>query len=610
MNFCRAVFFFLLFLLTQPAKAQVWPADLVEDSVIKSQWQQFSDLLIKPGSYHYGILRNNKWVSTILQNPSNQPITFNLRFHNPHINQLAVFKNHGKVPIVITGDWYPFADRPVPFRDFVIPIKVSPHSSDSLLFILNKRGESLSISFDIVSTEKLENLIQLDYLGVGALLCFSVLIVLLALYIGVNFKESLYISFALYWLLSMAWLLNNAGLFYQYLWPENPLWHYKSRTVFSVSSICAYLLFLTLFFRTKIRTIDKIVFTSFVLFLLVKLYGVLTAPSVEFKLPLKYSFVVVSAVGLLAFLLYLFYFLLLPDKGKFTRRFQLAAFIMYCLMVLQEVFLQFGFSYVPLFGITDLIPFLFFIAQFLLISVGLVVQFSMRMKDARLQALFSARADERALSVQYFQMQESERSRIGRDVHDQLGGLLVSIKLSLSNLKLRFIDQHLHRELDRVRVIVDSSINQLHQVVHDLVPPTISTDNFNDRITERIRLFEENSGIHFDLKTAFDRTAPKSVLVHLYRIICELINNSVQHAQCTNVVIDCSLQANRLVLLYTDNGQGFQKEQPTHGNGLHNIEKRVSLLKGQVKLTSTNAGVTCLIETDITQYHETDAVSL
>jgi len=112
------------------------------------------------------------------------------------------------------------------------------------------------------------------------------------------------------------------------------------------------------------------------------------------------------------------------------------------------------------------------------------------------------------------------------------------------------------------------------------------------------------------LKQLFNRTVPKSVLVHLYRIICELINNSVQHAQCTNVVIDCSLQSNRLVLLYTDNGQGFQKEKPTHGNGLHNIEKRVSLLKGQVKLTSTNAGVTCLIETDITQYHETDAVSL
>ena len=133
MNFCRAGFFFLLFLLTQPAKAQVWPADLVEDSVIKSQWQQFSDLLIKPGSYHYGILRNNKWVSTILQNPSNQPITFNLRFHNPHINQLAAFKNHGTVPIVITGDWYPFADRPVLFRDFIIDRKSTRlNSSHSL----------------------------------------------------------------------------------------------------------------------------------------------------------------------------------------------------------------------------------------------------------------------------------------------------------------------------------------------------------------------------------------------------------------------------------------------------------------------------------------------
>ena len=610
MNTCRAFVFFLLFQFSNLAEAQTPAINLVADSVVHHQWLRFSELLITPGNYHYGILRNNKWVGATLYNSSDQPTTFNLRFHNPHINQLAVFKNHALKPTVVTGDWYAFSERPVPFRDFIIPIQVAPHTTDSVLIFLNKRGESLSIGFDIISTKQLEGIIRVDYLWIGALLCFSVLIVLLSLYVGVSFREPLYLSFALYWLLSMAWLLNNAGLFYQYCWPEAPLWHYKSRTVFSFSSICAYLLFLILFFRSKIRVIDKIVFSLFVLFLLVKLYGVLTAPSLEFKLPLKYSFVVVSAAGLLFFLVYIFYFLLLTDKGKTTRRFQLAAFIMYCLMVLQEVFLQFGYSYVPFSGITDFIPFLFFISQFMLISIGLVIQFSIRMKDARLQALFSARADERAISAQYFTMQESERSRIGRDIHDQLGGLLVSIKLTISNLKLRFIDQALHRELDRVRVIVDSSINQLHQVVHDLVPPTITTDNFKDHVIERIRLFEENSGIHFDLHTTFDRALPKSVLVHLYRIICELINNSVQHAQCTSINIDCSLQQHRLVLFYTDNGQGFQKEKPTHGNGLHNIEKRVSLLKGQVKLTSTSEGVTCLIETDITQYHEADAVSL
>lgn len=606
----RVVILIFIWQISSFAQAQQVKNLGLSDSVINAQWEQFSTLLIKPGSYHYGILKTNKWVTLTLHNASRKSSTFNIRFHNPHINQLAVFKNHATTPAVITGDWYQFTERPILFRDFIIPIEVPPHHTDSILLFLNKRGESLSISLDIITPSNLQELIWLDYFWIGALLCFTIIISILSIYVGLNLKDPLYLSFALYWLLSMAWLFNNAGFFYQYFWPDTPLWHYKSRTLFSVSSICAYLLFLTIYFRSKIRLVDKIVFFCFALFLSVKLYGVLTAPSVEFKLPVKYTFVVVSGAGLAAFLSYLFYFLLKRGNTNAGYRFQLIGLIMYCLMVLQEVLLQFGFSYMPFQGITDFIPFLFFITQFLLITTGLVLQFYTRMKDTRLRLLFSALADERALAAEYSQIQEGERSRIGRDIHDELGGLLVSIKLSLSNLKLRFFDPPLHRELDQTRVMVDSSINQLHQIVHDLVSPTISTDNFKELITERISLFDKVSAIHFKQKIAFDAVLPKSILVHLYRIICELINNAVQHAQCSAITIECQLQKNKLVLLFADNGQGFASKPPAAGFGLKSIEGRVNLMRGQLTVTDTNEGVTFLIEIDLTQYHEANTLSL
>ena len=562
-TFPRVYFAFSLFVLV--AHFNLHAQSYTDRSSIELQWKKFSSLQISPGSHHFGLQKQDKWISTVVHNSETSPLEFYIRFHNPHINEIEGYKSHANTSFVKTGDWYAFQHRPLAFRDFLIPIVVDPGKTDSLLFRINKRGESLSIEYELITKTELNNEMYVDYLWLGAVIGFVLLVAGFALFMGFNFKQPVYFIFSLYSILALGWLLNNMGVFYQYVWPTNILWHYKSRTFFSVTSICAYLLFLYQFFRSRFKTIDRILFISFAIFLGIKLYGVLTAPQVEYKLARKYVFILTAGIGLLFFLLYLIYFFIRNFWESKSHRLHLAAFLVYTCLILNETVTQFGISIFPFSGLSDYIPFLFFLLQLLLMTIGLSIQISQRVKTGHLQELFLVRENERAVSTQHFHILESERNRIGRDVHDQLGGLLVSIKLNLSNLKLKFTEEGLRRELDRIRVLVDSSINQLHQVVHDLVPPKIDAENFHEMVNERIRLFEEVSSIHFKVDISLPQQNHPFLFVHMYRIVCELISNSVQHAQCTSIQLNCNLENKILRLIYSDNGTGFIDDNKKEG---------------------------------------------
>lgn len=580
------------------------------DSFVHKRWQQFQDLQIKPGPIYFGMQKKDKWVGVTIKNTLPTPAVYYVRFHNPHLNEIELYKNASTNSFLLTGDWYPFHQRPFFFRDFLLPDTIPPNSTDSLLFRLNKRGESLSIEYELLPGSELFTSINKDYWWLGIIVSFVLLVTLVSLLMGINFREPLYFIFSVYSVLALAWLLNNTGVFFQFVWPDNVLWHYKSRTFFSVASIIAYILFLYRFFENQIRKIDKWLFFSFVVFLLIKLVGVLIAPQVEYKLVRKYFFVLITGIGLAAFLAYLIYFFIRNFRNSRPHHFHLAAFFVYTLLIANETLMQLGFSIFPFPGNTDYVPFIFFFVQLLLMAAGLSVQINQHINRNRMKELFLVRESERAYSSQQFEILESERNRIGRDIHDQLGGLLVSIKLNLSNLKLRFIDELLHRELDRMRIIIDSSINQLHQVVHDLVPPKITADNFQELVKERIRLYEEVSSIQFITDFALSDQLNQSHLIHLYRIICELISNSVQHSQCTTVIITCAVNANKLLLKYSDNGIGFTSQNSKEGRGLRNIENRASIIQGVIKFTTESLGMSCIIEFELNQSHEANNLSM
>jgi signal transduction histidine kinase len=109
--------------------------------------------------------------------------------------------------------------------------------------------------------------------------------------------------------------------------------------------------------------------------------------------------------------------------------------------------------------------------------------------------------------------------------------------------------------------------------------------DLNAIIQSRIEIFEKNNDIQFNINIPSIYIEPK-LMLKFYRIIAELINNSIKHAQCNKINIQFLQTENGYTIDYTDNGIGFNQNL-TRNHGLNNIESRVKFLHGNIDFYST-----------------------
>jgi two-component system, NarL family, sensor kinase len=186
--------------------------------------------------------------------------------------------------------------------------------------------------------------------------------------------------------------------------------------------------------------------------------------------------------------------------------------------------------------------------------------------------------------------QEEERSRIARDLHDGLGGLLSGVKFSLSNMKDNLIITPdnmtvFERSLD----MLDTSIKELRRVAHNMMPEMLTKFGLNEAVKEYCTMVNgtkllavkyQSVGMENRLFTATE--------IIVYRIVQELLNNILKHASASEAFIQLVRQDNRLNVVVEDNGKGFDTAllDNNTGAGWTNIRSRVEYLKGQLDIHS------------------------
>ncbi len=196
--------------------------------------------------------------------------------------------------------------------------------------------------------------------------------------------------------------------------------------------------------------------------------------------------------------------------------------------------------------------------------------------------------------------QETERSRVAKDLHDGLGGMLSGIKLNLSSMKGNVILQE-HDALLFTRSVeqLDAAISEMRRVAHNMMPEAL----IRFGIVEAIQDFCEGINQAQKVKMKFfplgmeDANLPQTTTVILYRIIQELTNNALKHAQAQNILVQINKHAQGLTLTVEDDGRGFDANQVSFGAGLHNIQARVDYLKGSLEIdTRLGSGSSFTIE--------------
>ncbi|MDX8573689.1 histidine kinase [Elizabethkingia sp. HX QKY] len=183
--------------------------------------------------------------------------------------------------------------------------------------------------------------------------------------------------------------------------------------------------------------------------------------------------------------------------------------------------------------------------------------------------------------------QEQERGRLARDLHDGLGGLLSGTKHQLS-----YLDPHqsenIEEGISKSIKQIDGAVEELRRVAHNLMPDLLVKYGLEVAIQEfASRISNSALDIHTEFINYRNSLSEEKQLI-IYRIIQELVNNAIKHADASEIIIQVSQEENVLNLTVEDNGKGFDHKSLNVKKtaGFHNIESRVQFLKGTMNIIS------------------------
>ena len=197
--------------------------------------------------------------------------------------------------------------------------------------------------------------------------------------------------------------------------------------------------------------------------------------------------------------------------------------------------------------------------------------------------------------------QEEERSRIAKDLHDGLGGLLSGTKLSFTTMKENLIlTPEDAIQFDKSLSMLDNTINDLRKVAHNLMPEALVKFGLTDALKDFCGTIQSASGITINYqKIGDERKIVTTAEVFIYRIIQELVNNAVKHSKAKEIIVQLAFTINKIIITVEDDGIGYDLNlvKLNKGSGLQNIEYRVDYFNGTIDtITSPNNGTSVTIE--------------
>ena len=214
-----------------------------------------------------------------------------------------------------------------------------------------------------------------------------------------------------------------------------------------------------------------------------------------------------------------------------------------------------------------------------------IFKYMKRVEDSR-------RLTEKMFLNTIIQTEEKERKRFAKDLHDGLGPLLSTVKMSVSSLAQMKHDEISREIVENTELVINEAIKSLKEISDNLSPHILNNfglvkalNNFSNKINVA-RTIKIN--LESDLK---DERFDNNVEVVLYRVVCELINNTIKHAKAKKIDLSLTKEGEYLSIVYKDDGKGFDVDkvinQPSGtGMGFSNIYSRINSLKGEINIES------------------------
>ncbi len=187
--------------------------------------------------------------------------------------------------------------------------------------------------------------------------------------------------------------------------------------------------------------------------------------------------------------------------------------------------------------------------------------------------------------------EEQERTRLAKDLHDGLGGMLSGIKYSLNTMKGNMImtpdnTQAFERSMD----MLDSSIKEMRRVAHNMMPEALVKFGLDTALKDFCNDINQSGALKVNYQSiGMDHASiEQTTSISIYRIVQELLNNTMKHAAATNAIVQVSKTDGLLSVTVEDDGKGFDAKilGDSKGIGWDSIYNRIDFLKGKLDIDS------------------------
>lgn len=185
--------------------------------------------------------------------------------------------------------------------------------------------------------------------------------------------------------------------------------------------------------------------------------------------------------------------------------------------------------------------------------------------------------------------QENERKRMANDLHDELSPVLTAIKMGINNVQP--INDEDAARLEKAHGYIDSLSKRMREISFNLMPAALIRKGLFKALEELASFINKNNKMQV---TLFVPPVEKNLLteeasINIYRIVQEIVHNTLKHANATELKIQVTLENGNLYLCTIDNGVGFDYDgviKEHSGLGIRSIEGRVDLLAGDIDVQS------------------------
>lgn len=197
--------------------------------------------------------------------------------------------------------------------------------------------------------------------------------------------------------------------------------------------------------------------------------------------------------------------------------------------------------------------------------------------------------------------QEVERKRVAKELHDGLGVLLSTAKIQFSSIQSDIPE---NKDLiDKATALLDQAAGDVRQISHNMMPGLLTRFGLYEAVADLLEKVDETEEINVEANLPVDaKRLPETMEIMLYRIIQEMVNNTLKHAKAKRILCRVNVLDGKVNIVYSDDGIGFNVEEKSADKtiGLQSIRSRVNFLGGTFQaISSPEKGTEYTIEVPV-----------